>query len=192
MAAYYLAQHNGGFNTNPGHPVDAPASTISATGSQQQLVSAFCVKYYGTDQAHGLNEPTHTVTTRDRFGLVSCRGIIPPLTPELATKARRVAAFLRMHGIKVAGEFACVGEYVLVDIGMRMLRSRELFNAQGFPPTYIIDRGLDEDENTRRIFEIRLTGTDQVRMCGNSVCPPLAEALVAANLPDMQAERRAA
>lgn len=192
VAACYLAQHNGGFNTNPGHPVDEPASTISGRGSQQQLVSAFAVKYYGTDQDPRLDEPAHTVTTKDRFGLAKVLGVIPPLTPELEAAARRVAAFLREHGIEVAGEFAMVGEYVLVDIGMRMLRPRELFLAQGFPPSYIIDRGLDEDERTGRLFEIRLTGTDQVRMCGNSVCPPLAEALVAANLPDMRAERSAA
>lgn len=63
-------------------------------------------------------------------------------------------------------------EYVIVDIGMRMLSPRELFNAQGFPPDYIIDR----DAEGRPI-----TKTAQVAKCGNSVCPPIAEALVRAN-----------
>eukprot|EP01037_Dinobryon_pediforme_P018037 gene18037-18274_t len=64
-------------------------------------------------------------------------------------------------------------EYVITDIGMRMLTPRELFNAQGFPPDYIIDH----DAGGRPI-----TKTAQVAKCGNSVCPPLAEALVRANM----------
>lgn len=71
-------------------------------------------------------------------------------------------------------------EYVIVDIGMRMLTPRELFNAQGFPPDYIIDvdaRGMP------------ITKTAQVAKCGNSVCPPLSEALVRANMADEIAER---
>jgi DNA (cytosine-5)-methyltransferase 1 len=55
---------------------------------------------------------------------------------------------------------------------MRMLSPRELFRAQGFKDNYIIDRTADG--NT-------ITKTDQVRMCGNSVCPPIAEALVKSN-----------
>ncbi|MBX2805462.1 MAG: DNA cytosine methyltransferase, partial [Hyphomicrobiales bacterium] len=67
-------------------------------------------------------------------------------------------------------------EYQIVDIGMRMLSPAELFRAQGFPDDYVIDRGIDENGK-----EIRLTKSDSIRMCGNSVCPPLARALVAAN-----------
>ena len=55
--------------------------------------------------------------------------------------------------------------YIIVDIGMRMLTPRELARAQGFPDTYL------------------LTGskTSQVARIGNSVCPHVAAALVAAN-----------
>ena len=63
--------------------------------------------------------------------------------------------------------------YAIVDIGMRMLAPRELFRAQGFPDGYVIDPVV----NGRR-----LTKTDQIRMCGNSVCPPIARALVEANV----------
>jgi DNA (cytosine-5)-methyltransferase 1 len=62
--------------------------------------------------------------------------------------------------------------YVITDIGMRMLTPRELFRAQGFPETYIIDRGADGAP---------ITKTQQVAKCGNSVCPPMAAALVKAN-----------
>ena len=57
-----------------------------------------------------------------------------------------------------------------------MLQPRELFTAQGFEPTYIIDHGIDEHGNT-----IKLTKTEQGRMVGNSVPPQFSEALVRAN-----------
>ena len=88
-----------------------------------------------------LGAPLHTVTTKDRFGLVT------------------------VHG----------EDYRIVDIGMRMLTPRELFRAQGFTDAYTIEHGIDEDGEA-----IPLTKTAQVHMCGNSVCPPLAEALIAA------------
>lgn len=66
---------------------------------------------------------------------------------------------------------------------MRMLTPRELFRAQGFGDDYIIDRRPDGSP---------LTKTTQIRLCGNSVCPDLAEALVRANCPDLADERIAA
>ena len=57
-----------------------------------------------------------------------------------------------------------------------MLQPNELFKAQGFPDSYIFEKGLDEHGN-----EIRLTKTEQTRMVGNSVCPQLSFALVEAN-----------
>jgi DNA (cytosine-5)-methyltransferase 1 len=63
-------------------------------------------------------------------------------------------------------------EYAIVDIGMRMLTPRELARAQGFPDSYILDPIVNGKP---------LTKTAQVRMIGNSVCPPLARALIEAN-----------
>ncbi len=95
-----------------------------------------------------------------------------------------------MHTVPTRDRFGLVTvqgqEYAIVDIGLRMLAPRELFAAQGFPASYIIEYGIDE--SGRRIA---LTKTAQVRMCGNSVWPPLAAALVRANLGEM-AIRRAA
>ena len=66
--------------------------------------------------------------------------------------------------------------YFIADIGMRMLEPRELYNAQGFPPDYIIDHDYTGKTYPR---------TKQVARCGNAVPPPFAEALVRANLPEM-------
>ena len=117
-----------------------PLTAVCAGGTHAALVAAFMVKYYGTGDGAALDEPCHTTTTRDRFGLVT---------------------------VEIDGQ-----TYAIVDIGMRMLTPRELFRAQGFPDDYIIDRGAHGE---------RLTKTQQIRMCGNSVCPPLAEALVREN-----------
>lgn len=133
-----------------GQPVDEPAATISAQGTHIGEVRAFLMKYFGTDQDPRLEEPLHTVTSKDRFALVTVEG----------------------------------QQYQIVDIGMRMLTPRELFRAQGFPESYIIDKGLKVtgEGDTRLLFpeEIKLTKTAQVRMCGNSVSPSPAEALVRA------------
>ncbi len=73
--------------------------------------------------------------------------------------------------------------YAIADIGMRMLTPRERFRAQGFPDSYIIDRKPDGSP---------ITATVQGSCCGNSVCPPLAEALVAANCNHLAVAREAA
>jgi DNA (cytosine-5)-methyltransferase 1 len=184
LAAVYLAQNNGGM---VGHSAAEPVSTINAKGANQSLLAMGLAKYYGTEQAPELGDPLHSVTTVDRFGLFAAHLEIPVLTPELAKKARRVARFLRKHGVKVEGEFAMCGDLVIVDIGMRMLTPRELYRAQGFGEEYIIDRGYLEDGT-----EIRLTKTAQVRMCGNSVCPPMAEVLFRLNLPPQYVMKEAA
>jgi DNA (cytosine-5)-methyltransferase 1 len=163
LVAAFLAKHYGG-NETPGWPLDRSISTITTqdhhhlvtasleTGApppHRDEVFALLTKYYGTDQDPQLGEPLHTVTTKDRFGLVT---------------------------------IDCV-DYYIADIGMRMLQPRELYRAQGFPDSYLIDRGADGRT---------LSKASQVRMCGNSVCPPLARAIVAANYADQQAMREAA
>lgn len=176
----FLAQHNTGVI---GHAALEPFSSITSSGSHQQLVSVSLVKYYGTEQDPKITEPLHSVTTKDRFGLVMAELGIPPLTPELAVKARKIAQYLRDNGVEVPGEFAYVGDpawgIVIYDIGMRMFEPHELFAAQGFPKDYIITHGYDEHGNL-----VKLSKTAQIRMCGNSVSPPVAAAITAANLPE--------
>lgn len=128
---------------------DAPNPTVTAGGWHQAEVRAFLIKYYGQGVGQGIGEPFHTVTTKERFGLVTIKG----------------------------------EPFEIVDIGMRMLTPRELFRAQGFPDDYVID------------FEIggrALTKTAQIRMCGNSVSPPVAAAIVRANMAGAEAEREIA
>ena len=122
-----------------GQPVDEPLSTVSCSGAHHAEVQAFLVKYFSTGAAKSVNEPLDTITTKDRFALVT------------------------IHG----------EEYIITDIKMRMLQPRELFNAQGFPEDYIIDRDADGHPYPK---------TKQVARCGNAVTPQVPAALVKANL----------
>lgn len=151
LVSVFLTEHaNASTQRNMG--VNEPLRTQCAQvkGGHFAAVAALLVKYYGADQDPRLEEPLHTITTKDRFGLVT---------------------------VQIGGE-----PYVISDIGMRMLQPHELYAAQGFPTNYIIDQGSDGK---------RLSKSAQVRMCGNSVCPPMAKLLVEANYV-MQERKEAA
>ncbi len=165
--------------------IEAPLGTIVAGGIKQALVCAFLAKHYGGNETPGsaVTRPFDTVTCIDHHALV-----------EVKTGARslEVRAFLtKFYGTSTGQALdtplgtVCAGAehfglvtvegqaYEIADIGMRMLTPRELFRAQGFPDSYVIDppyRGKP------------MTKTAQVRMCGNSVSPVMSRAIIAANL----------
>jgi DNA (cytosine-5)-methyltransferase 1 len=143
--------------------VNEPLHTISAGGQHHAEVRAFLIKYYGNDKdGVEIGGPLHTIPTHDRFGLVTIQGV----------------------------------DYEIVDIGLRMLAPHELYRAQGFPEHYIIDEipdpallfvgGEQVESDPLSLPRIPLTKSAQVRMCGNSVCPPLSEALIRANFAHEQ------
>lgn len=128
-------------NKMDGQRADEPLTTISCSGAHHAEVQAFLVKYFSTGTPKSVDEPLDTVTTKDRFALVT------------------------IHG----------EEYIITDIKMRMLQPRELFNAQGFPHDYIIDRDAEGHPYPK---------SKQVARCGNAVTPQVPAALVRANLPE--------
>ncbi|MCY1227941.1 hypothetical protein D9M72_402320 [compost metagenome] len=223
-AAVFVAQHNndsrriGG--VNPGREASEPMSTVTATGAQQGVVSAFVSRqfgasighgadepsatvtagvnksalvaphlhaYYGSDQDTPENEPFHTITTKPRFSHVEAAISAPPFTEDQHARARDVAAFLRSYGFWDEREFVTLtigdAEFVIVDIGMRMLTPRELYSAQGFPADYRIDADANGRPFPKNV---------QVSCVGNSVSPPVAAAIVAANCEHLVEYREAA
>ena len=126
--------------------VDGPLPTITAGSTHAGLVYAFLASYYGQGIGQEADRPARTVTSRDRFGLV---------TVEVGPGELGVV-------VEVPGK----GPHVIVDIGLRMLTPRELARCQGFGDDYVLEG----------------TKTSQVARIGNSVCPPVAEAIVRANL----------
>lgn len=190
IAACYFEQANGGFYNGDGRPARAPLSTILGRGTNQRLATAYLVKYYGTGgQWQGMTEPMHTLPTKERMALVSVIQVpVAILPPELLEKARNCARFLHKYLPEHFPELVDVvllGDYVLVDFTLRMLKAPELKLAQGFSPDYILDRGLFENPTTGQMEWRPINNTDQIRLIGNSVCPDEAEDLIAANAKDL-------
>jgi DNA (cytosine-5)-methyltransferase 1 len=169
LVAAFMAQHNTG---NAGHQMEFPVSTIIGKGCTQGLVAAHIKRDFGTSTGATVDSPLPTITS-DGGGHASLvasfltayygnekdgRPLSDPM-PTVVSKER--LALVTVNSV----------EYVIVDIGMRMLVPRELYTAQGFPPSYKIDipfRGKP------------LTKTAQVRMVGNSVSPEQARAIISA------------
>lgn len=163
--------------------INDPLNTITASGAAAALVTSHLVKMRGDNVGGPVTEPLHTISAQGthhgevRAFLVKYYGNeadgVPSTEPMHTLPTRDRMGLVTVHGT----------EYAIVDIGLRMLAPHELFKAQGFPAGYIIDRGADGHP---------LTKTAQVRMCGNSVCPPLAQAIVSANFRPSELMRKAA
>lgn len=189
IAAAYLMQANGGFNTVHGKDATEPMTTITNSGSQQQLVSACLIRQFGASTGSDIAAPMGTVMTDGGGGKTS---LAVCELGDAEDRALKVAAFLinyygngdarnlsaPLDTITTKEKLALVTVYVqgvphyIVDITLRMLLPKELYKAQGFPDDYVFDR----DHIGRP-----LTKTAQVRMCGNSVSPPPMAALIRAN-----------
>lgn len=153
--------------------LEKPLGTV-VSKEKHALVAAFVSKFYKTGIGQDVNEPLHTITTSPgHFAEVRAflikyygQGIGQPVDRPLDT----VTAQDRFGLVTIAGT-----DYQIVDIGMRMLTPRELYNAQGFPEDYIIER-----DYTGKAYP----KSKQVARCGNAVPPPFAVALVRANWPE--------
>src|SRR5690606_8877174 len=141
LCAAFLARHYGERATggwNGGAPADEPVSTLTAT-NHHSLVATHLVKFQGTSEAHlnasahGMDAPMPTVTAQGtKLAQVAAllvkyygaeqgqhQGVDAPLDA-VTTKPR-----FGLITVTIDGE-----EYVVADIGMRMLEPCELFRAQ--------------------------------------------------------------
>lgn len=184
-------------NGSTGQQVGDPLGTVTA-GEHHALVGANLLHLRGNCDARDIDEPLHTVSAGGtHHGLVEYK-----LSPEHEAGALRVAAFLISYygtentsaadapaptvttkdRLGLVTVFVKGTPYVIVDICLRMLQPHELYRAQGFPASYIIDKGADGKPFTK---------TEQVHMCGNSVSPPPMAALARANDPWRASDRLA-
>ena len=195
-----------------GAEVQTPMPTVTAI-DHNALIAANLVEYFSTGRPISVEEPMHTVTSHDREAMTLThicefkgqdigqdqRKPLRTITAsagefaEIRTEVRtyepgadmghwpEVRALLnRFCGYDLKENEVLTLDvggtaYFVADIGLRMLTPRELYNAMGFPPDYIIDR-----DYTGRAYG----KSKQVARCGNAVCPPMAEAVVRANLPE--------
>ena len=195
-----------------GQGVTDPIQTVDAS-NRYGLSCANLVEYYGNGNPLDISQPMHTVTARDREALcashivefkgqdigqsmdkplrtitascgefAACRAILAKAEPgqDLGywPEVRKLLNEFCGYDLKEDEVLLLVIQgiaYYIHDITLRMLTPRELYNAMGFPPDYKIDRDYLGNEYPK---------SKQVARCGNAVCPPLAEAMVRANLPE--------
>lgn len=197
-----------------GQDIKEPIMTVDAS-NRYGLVTSFLHKYYdgGYQGAGGkVEDPLPTVTAWDHNSVVTsnliqmnnnCDGkdIRKPIPTITAGDGHfgEVRAFLvKYYGcgtgqdiekpldtITAHDRFGLVTihgvDYQIVDIGLRMLEPKELYGCQGFPEDYIIDKDYTGEAYPR---------SEQVKRCGNAVCPPIPAALVKANLPELYVAKR--
>ena len=157
-----------------GQTITDPIMTVDGS-NRYGLVASFLSKFYKSGTGQDIREPLHTVTTSPgHFGEVraflikyygDCTG------QDIKKPLDTVTTKDRFGLVTIAGV-----DYQIVDIGLRMLEPRELYGCQGFPKDYIIDH-----DYTGKIYP----RAEQVKRCGNAVCPPIPAAMVRANLPEL-------
>ncbi len=164
-----------------GQTIEEPIMTVDSS-NRYGLVTSFLSKFYKTRIGQDIREPLGTVTANaggGHFGEVRAflikyygdatgQDIEKPLDT-VTTKDR--FGLVTIEGV----------DYQIVDIGLRMLEPRELYGCQGFPDDYIIDHDYTGKTYPR---------SEQVRRCGNAVCPPIPAAMVKANLPELCVAKR--
>jgi DNA (cytosine-5)-methyltransferase 1 len=198
----FLVRH---FGQSVGQSVGKPCPTVMSDGlGKTGMVAAHLTKFNGKSDSADPSKPIPTITGKNKAGVVTshliklrgtCRHgqdvrIPMPTVTAGGLHIGEVRAFLvkyygtaigqslkkPLHSVTSKARFGLVTiageEYQIADIGMRMLSPRELFRAQGFHDDYIIDPIYNGKP---------LTKTAQVRMCGNSVSPNAAEAIINAN-----------
>lgn len=178
VSAHIQKYFDGGYK-GCGDNAEAPLSTVTAM-PRHGLCAAHVVKFKGQELGQYPADTLNTITAQG-LEYAQCNAILTKAYNRDLGHWPEIRALLNQHcGYSLADDdviLLIIGgvAYYIADITLRMLTPRELYNAMGFPPDYVIDRDYMGNEYGK---------TKQVARCGNAVCPPLAEAMVRANLPE--------
>ena len=158
----FIAELRGGGST--ARPVTEPAATFTASGNHHGLV----VPYYGSaTSGQTVDEPIGTLTTRDRYALITRHnGSKDPDSAEMTTPAveyLRTLTTTAQQSVLTPGDIDAA-EAQVDDCLFRMLEPHEVAAGMAFPADYIWG-------GTRR---------ERVKLAGNAVTPPAARDLIAA------------
>jgi DNA (cytosine-5)-methyltransferase 1 len=173
VTSFLHKYYDGGYK-GAGETVENPLPTVTAW-DHNSVVTANLIQMNNHCDGKDIRQPLPTITAGDgHFGEVRAflikyygQGTGQDIEQPLDTvTARDRFGLVTIEGV----------DYQIVDIGLRMLEPRELYGCQGFPDDYIIDH-----DYTGKIYP----RSEQVRRCGNAVCPPIPAALVRANLPEL-------
>ena len=183
VSAHIQKYFDGGYK-GCGDRADAPLSTVTAM-PRHGVCAVHVAEFKGQDTGQGVTLPLRTITA-SAGEFAECRAWLAKANggnlghwPEIRELLNRHCGY-RLKEDEVILLMIRGIAYYIADITLRMLTPRELYNAMGFPPDYIIDRDYMGNAYGK---------TKQVARCGNAVCPPLAEAMVRANLPEWCGEK---
>lgn len=207
-AAALLSQFRGSNKTGSGGDPAGPAKAITAGGQHQAVICAHMEQANTGMVGHLIQSPLSTIVGSGSTQRLVETTLIPEgdLPPHIIERATQTAAFLMVYYgtdqapdmeqpmpvIRTRGHVAVVTvtidavTYVIVDIGMRMLKPRELARAMGLPDDYVLDPVVTKTFKNKRKKTRPLTISEQISKIGNMVCPDVAEALVRANLTSSQ------
>lgn len=180
LLACHLDKYFGGGYSGVGNDLDDPLTTITHE-PRHSMVAAHVAEFKGKDKGQSAGEPLRTITAGGgEFGAV--KTVIERYDgnrdlgywPEIRKLLNKYCGYKLTENEVLLLIVGGVPFYIR-DILLRMLAPRELYNAMGFPPDYIIDHDYTGKEYGK---------SKQVARCGNAVCPPMAEAVVRANIPE--------
>lgn len=173
VTSFLHKYYDGGYK-GAGENIENPLPTVTAW-DHNSVVTANLIQMNNHCDGRDMRDPIPTITAGDgHFGEVRAflikyygQGTGQDINEPLDTVTSRD----RFGLVTIDGT-----DYQIVDIGLRMLEPRELYGCQGFPADYIIDHDYTGKTYPR---------SEQVRRCGNAVCPPIPAAMVRANLPEL-------
>lgn len=174
LVAAFISKYYDGTYQGAGSDLTDPLHTATSK-DHNALITSHLVKMKGTNIGQPVTEPVQTITAGGlHFGEVRAfllKYYGADVGQDCNDPLHTITSRDRFGLVTIHGQ-----DYQIVDIGLRMLEPRELFNAQGFPTTYVIDRDSEGNPYPK---------SAQVARCGNSVSPVIPKALVEVNLPEL-------
>lgn len=178
LVTAFISKYFAGGYEGSGCNIEKPLPTVTAV-DHNALVVPYMMHYYGESIGAAVTDPIRTITAQGQHIAEVEAFLIKYYGADVGQNITEP-----LHTVTPKDRFGLVMiqglPYKIIDIGMRMLTPRELFDAQGFPHDYIIDRDADGKKYPKFA---------QVARCGNAVPPPFAEALTRANLPEYCPEK---
>lgn len=179
LAAVHVEKYFAGGYKGCGDSATSPLSTVTVE-PRHGACAAHVVEFKGQDIGQSVDKPLRTITAS--WGeFAECRAVLTKAPGLDLGNWPQIRELLNEYcGYNLADDEVILliirgTAYYISDITLRMLTPRELYKAMGFPEDYIIERDYAGNVYPK---------DKQVARCGNAVCPPLAEAMVRANLPE--------